>query len=324
VIPTFLQGRRGVIIALVVTSLVFITLDLRGNPVVDGARRVSVDVISPVRSVVSAVFTPVRNIWNGIFDYGNVKSENDRLRAQIYQQQGESIEAEAQIRELEELRAFNNLPVRSDIPTVVAEVVGDPPSNFQQTIEIDQGADKGIKIGMAVITPAGLVGRISAVTAHTSVVKLITDPTFNAGVKVAPAPVPVPTTAAAAKPPAAAAPGATTVPTTAPPATPVPPPITAPPPTTVNGDVDRGILQGAGSGRAPSIEFIDVDASVNEGDPVVTSGIRESLFPADIPVGRVSDVKRTAGSLQLDVRVNPSADLSHLDFVAVVRYLPAE
>jgi cell shape-determining protein MreC len=84
------------------------------------------------------------------------------------------------------------------------------------------------------------------------------------------------------------------------------------------------LLEGAGYGRLPTVGLIDIDATVNEGDPVVTSGIRESLFPADIPVGRVAEVKRTPGSLQLDVRVEPAADLAHLTFVAVVRYLPAE
>lgn len=335
-IPSFLQGRRGIIIALVVTSLMLITLDLRGSSLLDGARRVSVDVISPVGDVMSTLFSPLRRAWNGMFDYDALKDQNDRLRQQVDQQEGASIEAEAQIRELEELRAMNSLPVRSDIPTVVAEVVGDPPSNFQQTIEINQGANKGIRVGMAVVTPAGLVGRISRVSTNTSVVRLITDPSFQGGVKIAPAPVPVPATTVPTTAPAPAAPAPETAATPAPPATAVPattaapittvvpPPVTAAPPTTVVGVIDRGLLEGAGYGRLPSIGFIDIDANVNEGDPVVTSGIRESLFPADIPVGRVAEVKRTPGSLQLDVRVEPAADLAHLTFVAVVRYLPSE
>ena len=89
------------------------------------------------------------------------------------------------------------------------------------------------------------------------------------------------------------------------------------------GNIERGLLQGAGFGRLPTIGFVNLDFQVNEGDPVVTSGIRESLFPPDIPVGRVADVKRTPGSLQLDVRVEPAADLNRLQFVAVLRYLPA-
>ncbi len=331
--PTFLQGRRGVIIALVVTSLLLITLDRRGSAVLDGARRVSVDLLAPVRGVVSAVFSPVRGAWNGIFNYDAIQEENDRLREQLDQQEGASIEAEAQIRDNEALRAFNTLPVRSDIPTVAAEVISDASSNFQQTIEINKGSNHGIRTGMAVITPAGLVGRVAQVSANRSAVRLITDPAFAAGVKLAPAPTPVTTVAPAtpdpaAVPPAAApaAPGTTLVPptTAVPPTTVVPPAATAPPPTTVVGEVERGLLEGAGYGRLPSIGLIDIDALVNEGDPVLTSGTRESLFPADIPVGRVAEVKRTPGSLQLDVRVAPAADLRHLRFVAVVRFLPAE
>ena len=206
-IPSFLQGRRGIIAALVVTSLVLITLDLRGSSMIDGARSVSVDLIAPIRGVMSAIFSPVRRAWHGIIDYESVKEENDRLRERVEEQEGASIEAEAQIRDYEALRAFNNLPVRSDIPLVPAEVIGDPPQNFeQQTIEINQGSNKGIQVGMAVITPAGLVGRILRVTPNRSVVRLMTDPEFNAGVKVSPAPVAVPTDpAAAAAPPAAPA-----------------------------------------------------------------------------------------------------------------------
>jgi len=330
VIPSFLQGRRGIIAALVVTSLVLITLDLRGSSMIDGARSVSVDLIAPIRGVMSAIFSPVRRAWHGIVDYESVKEENDRLRERVEEQEGASIESEAQIRDYEALRAFNNLPVRSDIPVVPAEVIGDPPQNFeQQTVEINQGSNKGIHVGMAVITPAGLVGRILRVSPSRSVVRLLTDPEFNAGVKVSPAPIAVPTeppatTAAAATPavdPAAPVdPAATTV---APSTTAVPPPATAPPPTTVPGNIERGLLQGAGFGRLPMIGFVNLDFQVNEGDPVVTSGIRESLFPPDIPVGRVADVKRTPGSLQLDVRVEPAADLNRLQFVAVLRYLPA-
>jgi rod shape-determining protein MreC len=327
VIPTFLQGRRGVIIALVVTSLVLITLDQRGSAVLDGARRVSVDVLAPVRSVMSALFAPVKGAWNGIFDYDDLREENDRLRRQIDQQEGDSIESEAQIRGYEELRAFRDLPVRSDIPVVMAEVVGDSSSNFVQTIEINKGANDGIRTGMAVITPAGLVGRIGQVSTNRAVVRLLTDPGFTASVKVAPRPRTVtlpPTTA----PPAARTPATTAAraaaPTTAPPATPVPPPGTRPPATTIVGDVERGLLEGTGFGRLPTIDLVNLEANVNEGDPVVTSGIRESLFPADIPVGRVAEVKRTPGSLHLDVRVEPSAVLGDLTYVAVLRYLPAD
>ena len=96
-IPSFLQGRRGIIAALVVTSLVLITLDLRGSSMIDGARSVSVDLIAPIRGVMSAIFSPVRRAWHGIVDYESVKEENDRLRERVEEQEGASIESEAQM-----------------------------------------------------------------------------------------------------------------------------------------------------------------------------------------------------------------------------------
>ena len=97
--------------------------------------------------------------------------------------------------------------------------------------------------------------------------------------------------------------------------------VTAAPPTTVSATATAACSRAPATG-APTVALIDIDASVQDGDPVVTSGIRESLFPADIPVGRVAEVKRHPGSLQLDVRVAAAADLAHLTFVEVVRYLP--
>ena len=50
-------------------------------------------------------------------------------------------------------------------------------TNFEDTIEIDKGTDDGIKVGMPVVTGAGLVGRIVEVHGGTrSVVQLLTDP----------------------------------------------------------------------------------------------------------------------------------------------------
>ena len=56
-------------------------------------------------------------------------------------------------------------------------------SNFEHTIEIDKGRATGIKVGMPVVTGAGLVGQHRArCTEQRSVVRLLTDPTFAVGV----------------------------------------------------------------------------------------------------------------------------------------------
>ena len=49
-----------------------------------------------------------------------------------------------------------------------------------------------------------------------------------------------------------------------------------------------------GTGRDLSVDLVDANANVNVGNTVVTNGIDAGLAPADIPVGRVSSVRRFA------------------------------
>jgi len=290
-----LSGRRTTIVLLALASVTLLTFDLRGSSVIDGARDTALDVTAPLRSLGHTVAQPFANAWDGVFNYGDLERENEVLREQVEAQEGASIAAEAQIRDYQELLEANNLPNLSQIPTVVARVVGGPPSNWELTVEINQGSKAGIRVGMAVVTPAGLVGRITRTTENRSVVRLISDPELSVAVKLVGAEVAPPPDPAAATP---TTPGETAAPTTAAPDANVPPPAALPPsgdpaattvptPSTVPVERERGILHGEGRGRDLSVDLVDTDANVNVGDAVVTSGIDTSLAPADIPVGRV-------------------------------------
>jgi len=179
-----LGRRRTALIILVLLSVTLITFDLRGNGIIDGARRTALDVFAPVRGAGRTVARPFSNAWHGLWDYDDLKKQNDQLRDQIDLQEGVSIAAEAQVREYQELLALNNLPSVANIPTVTAQVVSHPASNFELTIEINKGASRGIRVGMPVVTSAGLVGRIARVTPERAVVRLITDPELDVAVKI--------------------------------------------------------------------------------------------------------------------------------------------
>ncbi|GAB7386552.1 rod shape-determining protein MreC [Bacillaceae bacterium] len=56
-----------------------------------------------------------------------------------------------------------------------AEVVARSPDRWNNVITIDKGARDGIKANMAVITPAGMVGRVQSVANFYSTVELLTD-----------------------------------------------------------------------------------------------------------------------------------------------------
>ncbi len=177
-------SRRRVLALLALTSILLITLDLRGNATIDAAKRGFSTVRSPMEDVGRAISRPVKNAWRGITHYGELERENDRLRELVDQQQGEAIAAQVALRDYQELLAANQLTSLSQYSKVTAQVLAYAPQNFQQTVEINQGSKRGIRIGMPVVNAAGLVGKITSVTADSAVVLLISDRDYSVTVKV--------------------------------------------------------------------------------------------------------------------------------------------
>ncbi|HEY1278900.1 MAG TPA: rod shape-determining protein MreC [Acidimicrobiales bacterium] len=316
-----LGQRRTTLVLLVLVSITLITFDLRGSGIIDGARSTADDLFSPVQSAADVVFRPVENTWHGIFDYDDVKRERDQLQDQIDAQEGVAIANQAQVKEYEDLRNLLHLPTPSNIPQVIGQVVSEPGSNFDRTVDVSQGSNRGLRVGMPVVNGAGLVGRIMKVYGDRATVRLITDPNFAMAIKVLPGPqhvaAAVPTTAA---PPPAAEPATSVAPGPAA-STGQPAPTTTVPTTTTSlAELERGWVNGQGADNELTLSQIGVDSTVQVGDLVATSGDSESLSPPDLPVGTVTSVKRNSGSGLLEVKVRPSADVSKLNYVKVLLY----
>ena len=315
-----LGQRRTTLVLLVLVSITLITFDLRGSGIIDGARSTADDLFSPVQSAADVVFRPVENTWHGIFDYEDVKRQRDQLQDQVDAQEGVAIAEQAQVKEYEDLRNLLHLPTPSNIPQVIGQVVSEPGSNFDRTVDVNQGSNRGLRVGMPVVNGAGLAGRIMKVYGDRATVRLITDPNFAMAIKVLPGPQhvasAVPTTAA----PPAAEPATSVAPGPAASAGQAAPTTTVPTTTTSLAELERGWVNGQGANNELTLSQIGVDSTVQVGDLVATSGDNESLSPPDLPVGVVTSVKRNAGSGLLDVKVKPNADVSKLNYVKVLLY----
>jgi len=247
------------------------------------------------------------------------------------------------------LLALNGLPTLAGINSVSAQVIGDSPSNFSQNVEINQGSDSGVKVGMPVMNAAGLVGKITKVFPRRSIVMLITDPEYALSVKVinnpeAASPISDPeasattsstttTTTTIPKPqPTSNIPGFTPGTTTLPLTTinvPVSIPSLTPTLTVPNNGAlpirETGILEGRGPSRVPIVRFIDSAqrfGTILPGAPIVTSGGSLSLAPPDIVVGTVSKVTDRLGTSGPILEINLVADLANLSFVRILLYQP--
>jgi rod shape-determining protein MreC len=335
-------NRRRVIVLLALTSIILLTLDLQGSSATSTVRTVFGVAFRPIESVTRVMTRPLSNSWYGITHYDDVKTQNQLLREKIAQQEGAAVAAAASVRLSQELLALNGLPTLAGINSVTAQVIGDSPSNYLQSIEINQGSESGINIGMPVLNAAGLVGRVTRVFADRAVVMLITDPEYALSVKVVSTPKsvtvttianeqsattvtvePIPDTTVATTVPAIIpgfTPGATTVP-----ATPVGvTTLTIP----ISGTLairETGILEGQGSSRSPTVRFISTDqrfGAIEVGAPIVSAGGSMSLAPPDIVIGVVSRVVPRLGTAGPLLEIKLVADLSNLSFLRILLYQP--
>ncbi|MCF8544420.1 MAG: rod shape-determining protein MreC, partial [Ilumatobacteraceae bacterium] len=329
---------------------ILVTLDLQGSAATKSLRSIFGTVFRPVESVARVVTRPATNAWYGIMHYNDVTAENELLREKIAQQEGAAVAAAASVRLSQELLALNGLPTLAGINSVSAQVIGDSPSNFVQSVEIDQGTESGIKVGMPVLNAAGLVGKITQVFANRAVVMLITDPQYALSVKIINAPKTLVTTVTtvANQDPASAV-TIVSVPVTIDPLITVPTvpatsniagftpgsivaprtpiissSLTIPPGSNVSVR-ETGILEGRGAGRVPTVRFVDAAQRfgvVQAGSPIVTAGGSLSLAPPDIVVGTVSRVKERLGTAGPLLEIDIVADLSNLSFVRILLYQP--
>ena len=171
-------------IILLLTSVLLITLDLRGNAVFNAARSGFEYALRPFEVAGEVVTRPIARVWSGMTEVDDLEARNRLLQEQLDAQRSDQIAAQNALIENRELRALVDLESLAAFKRVTASIIGSSPSNYDQRVEIDRGSVDGIRVGMPVINSAGLVGKITNVFPETAIVMLVTDPQYHVPVKV--------------------------------------------------------------------------------------------------------------------------------------------
>ena len=83
-----------------------------------------------------------------------------------------------------------------------------------------------------------------------------------------------------------------------------------------------GLAVGEGGGDPLNVQLVDPGTILSNGEVVYTSGLSGEVYPAGIPVGRVTSAFTPAGGLQEQVTLEPLAPVGNLQFVDVLKWLP--
>jgi rod shape-determining protein MreC len=110
---------------------------------------------------------------------GRVQQELLDAQTQALQQRIQELEKQNQ-----SLRALLDLPELPQRRKIAAAVLARSADNWWQQLTLSKGSTAGVHVDAVVVAPGGLVGRVVSVTATTSRVLLVSDPSSSVGVTV--------------------------------------------------------------------------------------------------------------------------------------------
>ena len=179
------SNQRITLVMLLLVSITVLTLDYHGeaNRAIGHVRNGFSQVVSPFQRAAQAVLHPVGDVVSAAFHYGSLQTENAKLRdangtlqRELYANQYASRVAQARA-------ALDDLPFVGALPAIPAQVTERSASNFELTLELNQGWSAGVGVGMPVVGQSGLVGTILSASASTSTVLILQDPRQALGVE---------------------------------------------------------------------------------------------------------------------------------------------
>ncbi len=136
---------------------------------------------SEVQRGTMAIIDGARGIWSGYVALQQVQQENSALRQELQTLQVRLQQERAEAQRTDNLRQLLELRERATLDTVAAEVIAGAASPDFKTVTIDKGSSDALETDMAVIAPAGVVGRIILPSRRASKVQLLIDRNAAAG-----------------------------------------------------------------------------------------------------------------------------------------------
>ena len=178
-----IRRRTGVLLLVAtVAQLILISAQVQSKSGVPVFQEVTFGVFARIQGGTWGAVRSVRDVWSNYVWLRGARTENETLKRQLAELQIQLQQREALAARSTKLEELLSLQTNTSLPTVAAEVIAGNPNPGMLTVTIGRGSADGVQGDMAVIAPAGLVGRIvGQPAAHASRVQLLIDRNAAAG-----------------------------------------------------------------------------------------------------------------------------------------------
>lgn len=141
-----------------------------------GLRSLAGDAGAPAATVAASARTGGVGLWGTLTGYFTSGARVAKLEREVAEARVKLAEQAALAEENARLKATLGLTGEDPKPVAVTRLIGSTSSSTRRFATIGAGSNSGVRIGMAVRSPLGLVGRVIEVGLISSRVLLITDP----------------------------------------------------------------------------------------------------------------------------------------------------
>ena len=157
---------------LVISAL---SLGLRRSPVVTRVEGVMINAASPGLQALEYLGRGGKRLWLGYFDLVGARQENLQLRQTLEEYRQKEVRYQEAQQALTRLEGLLELKRQVALPVIGARVIAYDPSLWSRCALIDQGKAQGVKNGLPVLAPEGIVGRVVEAYPQYAKVMLIVD-----------------------------------------------------------------------------------------------------------------------------------------------------
>jgi rod shape-determining protein MreC len=145
---------------------------------------VTFGVFSEVQRGTMTSVDSVRSLWSGYVALRDAQVENEALKRELQTMQVRLQEERAQAQRAENFRQLLELRQRAGVDTVASEIIAGPADPEFRNMTIDKGGLDGVARDMAVLAPAGVVGRVILSSPRAARVQMLIDRTAAAGAMI--------------------------------------------------------------------------------------------------------------------------------------------
>lgn len=181
---TLLNRYRNITVLLlaIFAQLILLAYQVKNVDDVPMIRVWAVSAVTPLAKVLDVVRSGTVGLLQGYITLRDAHQDNQRLKDELGRLKIENQFLKNELGTADRAKALAAFQAQTQSKTLAARIIGLGAGFNSKVVFVDRGSVNGVQKGMGVVTPDGIVGKVLAVYPVSSLVELITDPSFAAGV----------------------------------------------------------------------------------------------------------------------------------------------